>query len=296
MLRNRACVLFAATAVCLSTQALAEKWQMPNGQVYENPVVMGHNPRGLDIGFNGGVAFWKFSDLPEWLQKKYHYNPAKAAAYEKEVQADKAALMKREVAKEAENEQLEVQEFAAEVEGYGRKIQETEQQIKHYKQQMTELESEYKEDQDRVTKLAETPVSGENSGNAQTSGWGMWASFGGNEASNRDALVKDKTNKRFERQADDDRFKRRGLRTGLYQLERDLPVMKTTYKHMQERLAKMKAELKNHPDTAAKAVKTKAVSIQDYENDLTKLTEMHRQGIITDSEYNAKRAEIINEM
>lgn len=286
--------VIAVMFVC-AVQGWARSWKMPNGDIYKDPQVLGHTPLGLDIGFDGGVVFWKFSDLPEWLQKKYHYSPGEAEEYKKHLHAEKKELMERKVARTAHDEKLGVEEFAGQVTAYGRKIQNVERRIKHYKERMSELNKEYDQDQGRVTSLAEKPVSS-GRGDIRSNGWGIWENMGGNQASDRDALVKDKVTQRFENQADDDRFHVSGLRTGLYQLERELPVMKDTYKHMQARLAKMRAELKAHPDMAAKTVKTRAVRIQDYENDLTKLTELFRKGVITKKEYDAKRGEIINEM
>lgn len=271
---------------------VAQNIKMPNGKIYENPIVMGQTPLGLDIGYKDGVAFWKFVDLPENIQKKYGYDPVKAAAYEKALKDKKAAAMAREVAKEAENEKFGLEDFAEQVKLYGMKIQNVEKQIQDYKERMAKFESKETEDENRVMSLADTAM--KTSENNSSDGWG-YATFN-NGGSSLQQVMAVRTSDTFRSEADDDHFQANALRIGCYQLEHDLPVMKDTYGHMQVRLKSMQAHAANKSAPQPGATKTKAVDFKTLEQHLSELTELHRKGLISDDEYKAKQGEIVNAM
>ncbi len=280
-----------AVSAALAVEALAESVKMPNGQIYKNPIVMGQTPLGLDIGYDGGIAFWKFTDLPESYQKKYGYDPAKAAEYEKQLQASKAAAVKREAAKEAENEKINLEVYTQQVKAYGLKIQDLETKLKQYREKLADFKAEEKDDDNKVMQLASSEItSNANSGNVV--GWGYVCTGGGDNLQQVQAVnVSDK----IQAQADDDRFQVRATQMCIYQIEHDLPVMKDTYACMQARLKRMQDEAaKKATENAAKP--SKAADFQSIEKHLAELTELHRKKLISDEEYKAEKEELLKAM
>ena len=80
------------------------KVTMDDGKVYINPKVVGRTPEGLEIGHKNGIIFVPFTEFPEKIQKKYHYDPQAAKTYAKsKAQAKQQALAERQrKAREAE--------------------------------------------------------------------------------------------------------------------------------------------------------------------------------------------------
>lgn len=56
-----------------------------DGTIYHNTQVTAVEPDGIRVMHSIGVAKLRFEDLPEALQKQYHYDPGKVAAYRKQV-------------------------------------------------------------------------------------------------------------------------------------------------------------------------------------------------------------------
>ncbi len=291
-MKKRLAAVSLALGISFSASLFAESVKMPNGQIYKNPVVMGKTPLGLDIAYDGGVAFWKFADLPETVQKKYGYDPVKASEYEKFLQEQKKDAMQRQVTQEAQREKYDVAAYAEEVRLYGLKIQNVEKQIQDYKTRAADFKSEEKDDDNKTMKLAETSLQESSQSNGGNVGWG-YSTFGG--GNNITQLMAVKTNDSIADQAKDDRFQANALRVGVYQLEHDLPIMKDTYAHMQARLSQMQAALADS-NSAAQAVQAKATDFNTIQQRLTELTELHRKGVISDQEYNSKRDQIVNAM
>ena len=79
-----------ATAAAIS--CFAANITTRDGTIYRNAQVTGVDPDGIRVTHSTGVAKLRFEDLPEALQKQYHYDAAKVAAYRKQVEdAQKAA-------------------------------------------------------------------------------------------------------------------------------------------------------------------------------------------------------------
>lgn len=55
---------------------------------YVNVQVLSVNPSGLKVRHDSGGGLIRFTDLPAVLQKKYGYDPAKAAAHDRALQAE----------------------------------------------------------------------------------------------------------------------------------------------------------------------------------------------------------------
>jgi hypothetical protein len=85
-----------------------------DGTTYHNAKVTAVDVDGIHVMHSTGVAKLRFEDLPDALQKQYHYDPAKVAAYRKQVQdAEKAAAAQTAAAQEQrEQEGAKAQESA----------------------------------------------------------------------------------------------------------------------------------------------------------------------------------------
>ncbi|MDD3119466.1 MAG: hypothetical protein PHQ27_09820 [Victivallales bacterium] len=64
---------------------LPETIEMPGGEIYHHPKVVEVRPDGVSIMHDNGVAFWPYSQLPEAVRKKFHYNPVAAQKYTDEL-------------------------------------------------------------------------------------------------------------------------------------------------------------------------------------------------------------------
>ncbi len=88
-----------ATAAAIS--CFAANITTRDGTIYRNAQVTGVDPDGIRVTHSTGVAKLRFEDLPEALQKQYHYDAAKVAAYRKQVEdAQKAAAAQAAVAQQ----------------------------------------------------------------------------------------------------------------------------------------------------------------------------------------------------
>jgi hypothetical protein len=85
-----------------------------DGTTYHNAKVTAVDVDGIHVMHSTGVAKLRFEDLPDALQKQYHYDPAKVAAYRKQFEdAKKAAVAQTAAAHEQrEQEAAKAQESA----------------------------------------------------------------------------------------------------------------------------------------------------------------------------------------
>jgi hypothetical protein len=72
------------TIVILATLSasfsLADDFKTNNGKEYKNAIVTQVDPDGIVVRSKAGISKLYFTELPEDVQKQYHYNPANAAA------------------------------------------------------------------------------------------------------------------------------------------------------------------------------------------------------------------------
>jgi len=91
-------------AVCFASIALADDFKTIDGKEYKNVTVSRVEPDGIVITFSGGIVKIPFIELSPEIQKKYGYNPAAAADYQK--QAYDAGLARaREISEANEKRQ-----------------------------------------------------------------------------------------------------------------------------------------------------------------------------------------------
>jgi len=87
------CSMFADDNTATGTAAkparfdfqLPESIEMPNGEIYNHPKVVDVKPNGITIMHDNGAAFWYFSQLPDAVRDKFHYNPVEAQKYTDEM-------------------------------------------------------------------------------------------------------------------------------------------------------------------------------------------------------------------
>ncbi len=87
-----AALLTAMFSVCLADSDTPITIKTLDGQVYENAVVEGVHPGGIDIGFVNSKGYYvlkglSFSALPDNIRKQYGYNPAENTQFESQVKS-----------------------------------------------------------------------------------------------------------------------------------------------------------------------------------------------------------------
>ncbi len=90
--RIAALLLFAMFAVCLADSDTPMTIKTLDGQVYENAVVEGVHPGGIDIGFVNSHGDYvlkglSFKVLPDNIRKQYGYNPTENDRFDAQVKA-----------------------------------------------------------------------------------------------------------------------------------------------------------------------------------------------------------------
>jgi hypothetical protein len=84
---------------------------LASGRVLKNAYIISRTPAGLNVGHETGVVFVPFSEMSEERQKKYKYDPEKAAEYlarRKEAQKTRALRLAK---KKAEQDSEENESF-----------------------------------------------------------------------------------------------------------------------------------------------------------------------------------------
>ena len=81
----------AILAALSASLALADDFKTINGKEYKNAIVTQVDADGIVVKAKTGISKLYFTELPEDVQKQYHYNPANAAA----AQSAQAAAIER---------------------------------------------------------------------------------------------------------------------------------------------------------------------------------------------------------
>src|SRR4030095_9703365 len=107
MLRKQLLLILVAAA----TSALAADITTRDGTTYSNVEIIGVDRDGIRVMHSKGVAKLRFEELPDALQKQYHYDAAKVGAFRKQIEdARKAAAAQAATAQQQrEREILEAQ-------------------------------------------------------------------------------------------------------------------------------------------------------------------------------------------
>ncbi|HEY2680111.1 MAG TPA: hypothetical protein VGI59_02215 [Candidatus Udaeobacter sp.] len=90
--------------------ALADDFKTNNGKEYKNAIVTQVDTDGIVVKTKTGISKLHFTELPEDVQKQYHYNPANAAAAQS---AQVAAIQQTNQQIEEANKQREKEKQVA---------------------------------------------------------------------------------------------------------------------------------------------------------------------------------------
>jgi hypothetical protein len=117
---------------------MADDFKTLDGDLYTNAVVKSVEPDGIRITYPDGVTKLKFKDLAPDMQKKYGYDPAKAATFQaqQEEQQQSAAIAQQNAQLDKKNiELLTAAQIGAEgtYDYYGNKKESTGAWIRLYK-------------------------------------------------------------------------------------------------------------------------------------------------------------------
>jgi hypothetical protein len=80
----------ASLAVLFASLALAEDFKTINGKEYKNAKVSRVEPDGIVLITKGGISKVYFMELPQEVQKRFNYDPVKAAQFGRATQAASA--------------------------------------------------------------------------------------------------------------------------------------------------------------------------------------------------------------
>lgn len=133
---------------------------LQTGKVLKNAYVLDKRPNGLSVAHDDGVMFIHFSDMPLEMQKKYNYNPIKAAAYERDLQKSRKAAEKAEMDRKADQEEA-VRKAAARMKDQAifkkrQRIKELELQIDELKRKTSAMDRNIERNQSERFHLATT--------------------------------------------------------------------------------------------------------------------------------------------
>ena len=91
-----------------ATSSFAADITTRDGTTYHNVEVTGVDADGIRVMHSNGVAKLRFEELPEPLQKQYHYDAAKVGAYRKRVEdAQKAAAAQAAAARQQREREIQ---------------------------------------------------------------------------------------------------------------------------------------------------------------------------------------------
>ena len=95
---------------CFASFALAEDFKNIDGQEYKDATVTRVEPDGIVLTTGSGISKVYFTEFPKDVQESFHYDPAKAAAFAAEQNAQFELLRKqREEARQKQTEEMERQ-------------------------------------------------------------------------------------------------------------------------------------------------------------------------------------------
>jgi hypothetical protein len=94
----------------LVSVAMAEDFKTLDGREYKDASVLRAEPDGIVLATNSGIAKVYFLELPNDVRERFHFDPAKAAAFAAEQNAQYEAIRKqREDTRQKQAEEIERQ-------------------------------------------------------------------------------------------------------------------------------------------------------------------------------------------
>ena len=222
-------VMICATVV-VAKKKKDKTYTLPNGKVLINPYVISETPVSLEVGHNNGIMKVMLKDLPAKMQKKFHYSPKKAKAYEKK-QAKLAKQREKSDAREARNKKIKDEQFLryrrdASIETLEIDIKKCENRIAFLKKEIPRLESDKKNFLNKTTSMATSSVSG-NSGRGGYNTWGGGYYSTGNSSGGRAERTKDRQIRKLDDEYATTKHRLRTYNKELATKEIDLIKLKT---------------------------------------------------------------------
>lgn len=102
--------------LCFASVALADDFKAIDGKEYKNVTVSRVESDGIMLTSSSGISKVYFTELPKDVQERFHYDPAKSAAYSAEQNARQEVLQKQqeEVMRKRAGEAEKNNKYAAE--------------------------------------------------------------------------------------------------------------------------------------------------------------------------------------
>jgi thiol-disulfide isomerase/thioredoxin len=85
-----------AIAAQIDGQQRSDEFKTINGKVYKNATINRVEPDGIILVSNSGISKVYFTELPQDVQERFHYDPATAAEYSSAQAANQEALQKQQ--------------------------------------------------------------------------------------------------------------------------------------------------------------------------------------------------------
>src|SRR5207302_6242714 len=85
-----------------ASHALGDDFKTIDGKEYKNVTVSRVEPDSIVLKSKSGISKVYFSELPKEVQERFHYNPAKAAAYSAQQNQNLEALPKQQAQAQAQ--------------------------------------------------------------------------------------------------------------------------------------------------------------------------------------------------
>lgn len=272
---------------------LPESIEMPGGEIYYHPKVVEVRPNGISIMHDNGVAFWPFSQLPDNIRNKFHYNAAAAQKYTDEM------LLRREhidelkakqkiidahhqVYRDMVSQRYQCTYLRMKIDALNRRIGQDKQNIQQLGNNIN---------QDRKTIATEAAVSGNNNSNN-----GFW-----NNSSGTDNSVKMDVIGEFDQDWKNSKtdyemwtFAKNSAQDNMATYQQEYKEAQDKLKSLEQQWAKIQAEEKHDQGQLDKAIhESVQKTVQDSMLELEKLRQMRNQQLITTDEYIRKKAEIL---
>jgi hypothetical protein len=223
--------IIAVAALAFPAYGL-DSYTLPTGKVLKNPSIVGRNPIGIEVAYDGGVIFVKYNELPKAMQKKLNYSEQKEAAYRKNYAAKKkqqnSIRQARAKVEEAQQEQRDLVILERAQIRLGDKIAATKLRIKFLEAEIPKLEAKKDKTMNSSNSL---------SSRSSNSGGGGYSSYYGNRYSSGNRSDRSERTKRQTVNALNDEYA---------EAKRDLKMAKTSLQHKKFDLRKMERLYKKH--------------------------------------------------
>jgi|GEM_PF-2906574 len=275
---------------------LPDAVEMPNGEIYHHPKIVDVQPNGITIMHDDGAAFWPFSQLPDAIRNKFHYNPAAAQKYTDEM------LLRREKIDEAKAKQqiadadqkvywdLVSQRYTCSY--LKMQLDAAQRQVNADAQNLKQIGTNLAQDRQVLSAAADQPPEPENT----TDGFWNITNAGNNDNDDRDHVIGE-----FDEDWQNNKTNYEMWTTAKSAMEENLTTYRQEYQEGLARLHQLEAQWadiqqRRHLDEAKLNKQIHESVQQEVQNsmiELQKLRDMRKQNLITQDEYINEKAKIL---